>query len=496
MLTIPAVLRDAYRSAPDKTAIEEKGRPIAYRELYENVSKLAGALSAIGAGKGTKAILMMENGAEYIYAFYALASLGCIVVPMDRNMKNELPRAAEETGAELLFVTGGLTDQEQAQIKPIRSLRHVIVSGKHNERPDFISFERLLSQGRGDLQDYVGLVQEGDLACISFTSGTVSKPKGVMLTHYTLVFNSRELGNALNASEHDIFFNILPLFHTYGISINLLLPVILKTTVVLHGSLSLREVVQELNRTGATIFACIPVMYEKMKKVLDAEKPRTVQKFISSAAPLPYSLVQYYKEKLDIAIINIYGSSEANTTAIQYDCYNAPKYSVGRLLPSFEAKITDEAGEPLPRGEEGEIMLRTPKMMQGYYRMPEQTAAVLRDGWYRTGDIGYVSEDGQLFITGRKKDMFIVGGKKVFRQDIEEIIMSCGHVQEVRVRAEHDPSRGDELIAEIVPKEGAELTEADVLTYCRSIAAPHKVPRRIVFRSALEQTASWKKTFV
>lgn len=490
-MTISELILKGYKQKPKKTVIVDKCNSVTYEDLYKQVSFTSGRLLELGLKKGDKVCLMLDNGLQYIYCFFALVSIGCIIIPMDKNIKTELVLIANNSGSKMIIAEKDVVDHIIPELNKMPSIEYVYVNQYTGSDVGISPLDELLIPVGEEFEGFRHQVDKDDIACFIYTSGTVKKPKGVMLTHYNLLFNVTELNDAVEAREDDVFFNILPFYHCYGLCTNLLLPMYVGATIVLHDNFNLRDIIEAVQNTKSTVLSCVPTMLEKMKEMIASSKSLFDIKYISSGAPLPSSLIKYYYENYGISIINAYGSSETNTIAVNRDCYNSRQSSVGKLLPSLKVRIINGDNEDLPEGTEGEIVLKTPKLMKGYYDMPEETEKVLKDGWFYTGDIGYVSKQRELFITGRKKDMFCVAGKKVYRHDVEEVLMSSGYFSDVYVDSEESTQRGEKIIASVVLKDIAR-TEDEILKYCRRMMSAHKVPKEIRFCDVINKKKTWK----
>ena len=492
-MTIRELFEHTVEQYPDKLFLMDEEQRITYQELYKEVKNFNNNLAYLGLRRGSKVCLLLSSTKEFIVSFLGLSSLGCTVIPLDPKIQNELITFVNDSSTELIIVESGKREFVEQNLDKMPSVKMVFLDEKDEncqEGNGYHSLRKLFTQKIGD-SDYEPELSDSDIACFIYTSGTVKKPKGVMLSHNCLTFNVYELNSVLNIEHEDIIFNILPYYHCYGLCTNLLTPIMRGATVVLHHNYMLHDIMDKIEETKATVLSCVPLMFEKLKTHLDKKGKITVKKFISSGAKLPYPLIAYYKENYDIDIINAYGSSETNTISVNSDCYHSSKNSVGKLLPSLEVKILGDMGEEMPLGEDGEIVLKTRKIMVGYYNMKEETEEVLRDGWYYTGDIGHVTEERELFITGRKKQMFNVAGKKVYKDDVENVLLSSNYFKDVNVYACEDIKRGEKIIADVILKDNA-TTKEDILHYLRKKMAPHKIPREINFCSELNKRVTWK----
>jgi long-chain acyl-CoA synthetase len=332
-----------------------------------------------------------------------------------------------------------------------------------------------------------------DLAVIIYTSGTTGRPKGAMLSHGNLLHNIESCRICMRAVEADRFAVLLPMFHSYMLTVGLLLPLTLGGSIVLVKSLHPpRNVLQEILQRQATILPAIPQFYRSMVQA-PIQPPLPLRVCISGAAPLPVQVLQEFEARFGIPLIEGYGLSEASPVVTKNPLDRTRKPgSIGLPIPNVEVSAQDDSGRVLGAREIGEICVRGGNVMLGYWNKPEETARAMRDGWLLTGDIGYRDEEGYFYITDRKKDMLLVNGNNVYPREIEEVIYQFPHVKEVAVIGKPDARRGEQPVAFVAPLEGASLDEKELLQFVKARIADYKVPRRIVFMAALPRNATGK----
>lgn len=487
-MTILDLLKRGVETRRKNAALVYREQHLTYGQLYESVQQTIGEIRKLGLRHGDKVILLVNSDYSFVNYFFSLASIGCVVIPLDLNIKDELFSIVRDSEATAVVIYEPLADE--MLISKLRDSKLKCIIYEDYIYSNYKSYRILGDEWltHNEIDEYKEVVQD-DLLCFIYTSGTIKEPKGVMLTHQNLLFNVQELRDVIDVDEKDVFFNVLPFFHCYGLCTNLLLPLSVGATTVLHENKNLHDIVRNIQKWNTTVFSCVPTMLEKLKNMINEDMKRI--KYISSGAPLPYSVVQYYYENNGVQIINAYGSSETNTIAVNKNCYHSKKNAVGKLLPSLQIKIIDEDGNELEFGQEGEIVLQTPKLMRGYYNLNKETSEVLRDNWFYTGDIGYVLNNRELFITGRKKEMFCVAGKKVFKHDVEGILMQSGYFKDVLIEAESNVSRGDLIIAKVVLNDKT-INEEQILMYCRKRMSAHKVPKKIIICEHINKKKTWK----
>jgi long-chain acyl-CoA synthetase len=334
---------------------------------------------------------------------------------------------------------------------------------------------------------------EQDLAVIIYTSGTTGRPKGAMLSHGNLLHNVESCRIVLRTVEADRFAVLLPLFHSYMLTVGLLLPLLVGGSIVLVKSLHPpRNVLQEILQREATILPAIPPFYRNLVNT-PIPFPLPLRMCISGSAPLPAQVLRDFEAKFHIPLIEGYGLSEASPVVTKNPLDGTRKVgSIGLPIAHVEVSIQDEAGHELAPGEIGELCVRGGNVMQGYWNQPEETAKVMRGAWLLTGDIGYRDVDGYYFITDRKKDMLLVNGINVYPREIEEILYQFPGVKEAAVVGKADPRKGEQAIAFVAASEGATLEEKELQQFVRQRLADYKVPRKVVLLTALPRNATGK----
>jgi long-chain acyl-CoA synthetase len=334
---------------------------------------------------------------------------------------------------------------------------------------------------------------EQDLAVIIYTSGTTGKPKGAMLSHGNLLHNVESCRLVLSMVEEDSFAVILPLFHTYMMTVGIFLPFTGGGSIVLVKSLHPpRAMLHEIFSRRATILPAVPSFY---RMILGAQlpSPQPIRIFISGSAPLPMQTLKEFEEKFKVPLIEGYGLSEASPVVSKNPLRGAHKAgSIGIPIPNVEMSVQDESGKMLGVKETGEICVRGGNVMMGYWNQPEETKKAMRGNWLLTGDVGHRDADGYYYITDRKKDMLIVNGINVYPREIEEVIYHFPGVKEAAVIGVPDARRGEQPVAFIAAAEGQTLDEKALLEFIREKLADYKVPRQIIILPALPKNATGK----
>lgn len=476
------------------------------RRSYRGIDLLAGSLfaaEAIAARSKTQnvAIMLPTTGAFPIAALAAWM-LGKTVVPLNYLLKpEELRFILEDCGADTVVTVGPMLEYLQTAHKDER----VDAEGV----PEWLRGTGVL---RLDKLDYTSvpefrlpaLARDEDLALLLYTSGTSGKPKGVMLTHGNVTANIEQIVEWVGFTHREVLAGVLPQFHTFGLTALTLLPLTVGCKVVYTARFIPAKIVKLIREHGATALIAIPSMYNALLHVKDAgpEDLKSLKYTVSGGEPLPGAVFEGFRERFGITLNEGYGLTETAPVSNWCRPHEFRLRSVGRALPRISERIVDiETGQDLPPGRDGEVRIKGPNVMRGYYRRPAETAAVFDDrGYFRTGDIGRMDEDGHLYITGRLKEMIIVGGENVFPREIEEVLNRHPSVKDSGVVGMMDGIRGELPVAYVEMREdpnGPEGTklpfdEKELLRWCRENLAGYKVPRHIRALPALPRNPTGK----
>lgn len=336
---------------------------------------------------------------------------------------------------------------------------------------------------------------DDDLGVILYTSGTSGRPKGVMLTHGNIAANVRQIKEWVDIDEDFTFLGVLPQFHSFGMTVLTLLPLSVGAKVVYTARFVPGKLLRLIREHRPTIFVAIPSMFNALlhAKDVSADDFSSIRFMVSGGEPLPQAVFEAFRERFGITINEGYGLTETSPVSNWCRPWEWRQGSVGRALPGIEQRIVDAAGRSLPAHVDGEVQMRGPNVMKGYYKLPEETAkAFTADGFFKTGDMGRLDSDGHLSITGRIKEMLIVGGENVFPREIEEVLNKHESVSASGVVGKMDPMRGEVPVAFIELKEGAVFDETALRQHCRRSLAGYKVPESIVRLDALPRNPTGK----
>jgi long-chain acyl-CoA synthetase len=516
---MPAVLAETARKYPDHTALIFNNAKIAFREYNEAVDRFAAALQGLGVKKGDRVAIHLLNCPQFPIAYYAVLRIGGIVVPCNpvytaREMRHQL----KDSGAEVM-VTLSLMYPIIKQIRAETELRHVIVANIKTYLPPLLRvlFTLLKEKKGGHRVDISGdantywftdLLAQGparpqpveltwdDTAVLMYTGGTTGVSKGAELTHQNILANACQCKVWINAVEtEDISLTALPLYHSFAMTTCMNLDTLTGAAMLLiPNPRDLEDVLKNITKHKPTFYPGVPAMYVAINNYPDLSKYdlSSIKSCVSGAAGLPPEVQKRFQELTGARLAEGYGLSEATPVTHANPIWGDNRVgTIGVPWPDTEVKIVDiETGEQvLGVGERGELCIRGPQVMKGYWNMPEETANTLREGWLYTGDIAVMDEDGYFKIVDRKKDMILgAGGFNIYPREIEDVLYEHPKVLEVAAAGIPVPGKGERVKAYVVLKEGETATEEEIIAFCRENLAPYKVPKFVEFRTELPKT--------
>jgi long-chain acyl-CoA synthetase len=481
---------------PERPAIVFRDNAIAYRALLNQVNRLANALAAKGIQKGDSVALLLPNCPPFTISYYAIASIGAVCVPANPLLKpNELEFVWGDCKARMVITIPPLLPNVQAAIAALGGNIEVICVGERADVPEGITtFNELVSSGQAEHPGNAGVSHNDPAVCI-YTSGTTGRPKGALLSHHNLTINCLQVSKALHFDENDNFLCVLPLFHSFAGTVCQNTPIFVGACSTVLEQFHPARVVEAVEKHRTTIFPGVPAMYGALLQ-FPADQLHdftSVRICVSGGAPMPVALMQAFEKKFDTIIIEGDGPTECSpvTSVNPIDGVRKPG-SIGLPIPGVEVKIFDDNDVELATEEVGEIVVRGENVMLGYLNQPEATAEAMKSGWYHTGDLGKIDSDGYIYIVDRKKDMLLVSGFNVYPREVEEVLYTHPAVGDAAVIGAPDPIRGEEVVAVVMLKPGAEATDRELIQYCRQQLANFKVPRRVIFRDALPRGGTGK----
>lgn len=485
------VIQSVERAAkffPDKVAIIFESQQITYTELNRRANRLANALKAKGIEKGDRVALYLPNIPEFAVCYLAALKIGAIAVSVNPMLKaEELKYLVNDSGSVLLFTVEDLLPNVRRDDYP--ALANVLVcEGEGHGNP---SLESWLSGGTDELR--TADMNSEDTAAILYTSGTTGFPKGAMLTHGNVVSN-------IWATVHHAGFNLndrmplfLPLFHVFGQNFIMNATFTACATLVMYRRFVPDQVLDSIGRDHVTMFFAVPTIYINLLNMdLSKYDLSSIRYEFSAASTMPQEISAQWTERFGRPVLEGYGLTECSPFA----CYNHDfrhKFgSVGAPIENFEIKIFDENDGEVPLGEWGEICIKGPGVMSGYWNRPEETSAALRNGWLHSGDIGTMDDEGFVFIVDRVKDMVNVAGFKVWPAEVEQYLYRHPAVKELAVYGVPHPEKGETVRVAVVLKENEEVTTEEIIAFCRERMADYKVPASVEFIEELPKSATGK----
>ncbi|NWF82128.1 MAG: long-chain fatty acid--CoA ligase [Chloroflexi bacterium] len=481
----------------EQTYLYWRDEELSYAAFAHQVRQAAHGLRARGVGHGDKVALLLANCPEFLTAFFACAALGAVAVPINPRLKaEEVQYILQNSDSVLLIVAAELLPIVGPGLAGCPGLRQVLLVGTAAVSSIDLPVQPFRSLREGPADSLSVTVTPDDIASIIYTSGTTGRPKGVLLSHGNYLFDVWSYATACQISAHDRLLCMLPLFHVNAQVASVLSALYQGGALILLEGFSPREFLPALERYRATSFSAVPTIYAILNDLPDAAQYdlSNLRVCICGAAPMPVEVFERFEQSYKAFILEGYGLSEGTcvSTLNPLDGRARKIGSIGVALPGQEVRIVDEQGQPLPAGAVGEIVIRGPNVMQGYYKNPEATAASIRDGWLYTGDLGSCDAEGYFFIVGRKKEMIIRGGENIYPKEIEEVLYRHPAVAEAAVVGLPDPVWGEQVAAFIVVRPDSAVTAEALISHCQAHLADFKCPRVVAFTTALPKTATGK----
>ncbi len=473
---------------PDKPAVIFEGRTLTYRELERAAAQTAAALCALDVQRGDRVALFLPNCAEFIVCYFAIQSIGAIAVSISPMLKHaELSYMLNHSGSSVVITTADL--YPALPLDQLTSVRHVFSA--EGAAAGLQSLEAL----RAQMQPLSALasVHEHDPAAILYTSGTTGLPKGATLSHGNVRFTARSKQRYCTITPEDRLLLFLPLFHCFGQNAVMVSAIHAGATLVLHRRFSLPAIIDSISQHQVSLFFGVPTTYITLlnSPLTRADVP-SLRYYFSAAAVLPEAVAAAWRARFAIPIHEGYGLTETSPFA-SYNHVDAYRIgSIGTPIADVAMKIVDETGAELAPGARGEIVIKGPNVMLGYWNAPAETARVLRDGWLASGDVGVRDADGYFYLVDRIKDMINISGFKVYPAEVERLLFTHPAVREAAVYGVADPLKGEAVHALIVPESAQPISPEELARYCHERTAPYKVPSHFEFVDALPKSPSGK----
>lgn len=484
---------------PENVAYYFKGEAIPFKTLDDRINRCAAGLKKLGIKKGTTVGLLLRNCPEFVILTLALSRIGGVAVPINFLEKSDrIALILNDAKAVAVLTSRDLLATVQEAAKKIKSLKHIFVrDGEGGAAEPFGQFlkNKPLSPSQKAGSD------ESTLVLLLYTSGTTGLPKGVMLTNGNLLSNTDQCLKAIEIGPKHRFLCLLPMFHSFAFTTCVLVPLRIGAMCVINESLlPFDPVIKSIWKYKVTHFVAVPQIYSALSSRIKGAKAlilrflNPIKLCISGAAPLPAAIHKNFEKTFGIPLLEGYGLTETSPVATLNPVKKRKVGTVGLPLPGVEISIRDEDGEEVPMGAVGEIWIRGPNVMKGYYRKHKETAEVLlKNGWFKSGDMGRFDDDGYLSIVDRKKDLIIIKGLNVYPQEVENVIIKHPKVKEVAVIGKMDPKTGEEKIrAFLTIKDGEKIELSELFDLCRENLAPYKRPKDFTVLDELPKNALQK----
>lgn len=472
----------------ERIAIYFKDRELTNLQMQKNSRKLAGALKDLGIKRGDRVIIQMPNCPEVLESFYACWMMGAVIVPINFLMNDEeIAYIYKDSGAKAVISSMDFLPKVRAAQEKSPDMKTVILIEK--EAPEgTIAYHPLVESAKED--DAFADMKEDELAALIYTAGTTGNSKGVMHTHHSLYANAKMQFESMAFPEGMMNISVLPLCHSFGIA-TINNGMFRTASTVLLDSFDLELILSSIEKYRGNVMAAVPTMYVYLLLYPEPKKydVSSMQFWISGSAPLAMETWKKFKEIYGGEIIEGWGLTEAGANNSTNPIHGEKKVgSIGIPMKGTEMKIMDDDGKFLPRGEQGEIVIRGPQLMKGYWNKPEETAQAMRDGWLHTGDVGYEDQDGYFWITDRKKDLIIKGGENISPRAIEETLFAHPKISEAAVVGMKDDVYGENIKAFVVLNPGQTATAEEIIEYCKRNLTNFLAPQDVVFMDALPKS--------
>ncbi|GGL41462.1 long-chain fatty acid--CoA ligase [Phycicoccus endophyticus] len=470
---------------PDQDALRVNGQGVTYGQLHQMAARVAGALRAHGVEPGDRVAVILPNVPAFPVVYWGVLLAGGIVVPMNPLLKaGEIDYFFTDSGAKIAFVWPDFVAEATKGAE--NSGTRVVTTGAMGPE-DF--------EGGDAIADPTPR-EDDDTAVILYTSGTTGRPKGAELTHRNIHLNAHRSAEVIQEmTSDDVVMGCLPLFHVFGLTVGLNAATVAGASLALIPRFDPQAAIEVIEKERVTIMQGVPTMYAAIlnhpgSDGMDASSLRTCA---SGGSAMPLEVMKAFEEKLGCMILEGYGLSETSPVA----SFNMPDRerkpgTIGVAIPGCEMRCVDLDGQEVPVGEVGEIAIRGDNVMKGYWNKPEATAEAIPDGWFRTGDLATMDDEGYFTIVDRKKDMILRGGMNVYPREVEEVIYQHPDVLEVAVVGMPDELLGEQVAAAVALREGSQATPEDIIAFTKERIAAYKYPRRVWVVEALPKGPTGK----
>jgi long-chain acyl-CoA synthetase len=507
MLNLAVLLEDSAREVPTRTAVIFNDMKLPYAAVNAAANQVANGLVGIGIRPGDKVALSCPNLPFFPIIYYGILKAGGVVVPLNVLLKGrEIAYHLQDSDAKAYFCFQGTPDLPMGQFgyegfQQVDACENFFMITADPAAPSPIEGTKTLGMLMASQPPTFDTVMTSphDTAVILYTSGTTGNPKGAELSHSNMVFNARLSDTMYPRGEHDVHLICLPLFHSFGQTVQMNAGFYNQATISLLPRFDPDAALAIMQRDKVTIFAGVPTMYWAMLNHPNPEKfdlatiADTLRLAVSGGSAMPVEVMRAFGEKFKVEILEGYGLSETSPVAT-FNRLDRPAKpgTVGLPVWGVSVRVVDPQDNDVPQGEMGEIVIKGHNIMKGYYKRPAETAEAMRGGWFHSGDLGSLDADGFLSITDRVKDMIIRGGFNVYPREVEEVMMTHPAVSLAAVVGVPHDRHGEEVKAYVILKPDAACDPDELMEWCKENMAGYKYPREIEFREALPMTATGK----
>lgn len=495
---------------PKRVAIIFGQKKFSYSQTFQKTKHIAAVLKERGIKRGDRVALLLDNSPEFVFCYFGILMAAGIVVAINHMFKrDEIKYILEDSDSSCLITSFAYKNMAEELNVMVAPLNHVIYTNPRNDNS--LSLEEFTSTGnRITLTTQEDGLNNGkeegfirkDTAVFLYTSGTTGHPKAAMLTHGNLLSNVLSSAKSIRVSPKDTVICFLPLFHSFAATVCMLMPLSMGAKVVIMKSPKpIRKLLRSIRKNGVTIFVGIPSIYNILKDIkLPKILPAIILRFfnpirlcISGAAALPVEVFTKFEEKYRIPLLEGYGLTEASPVVSLNPLTGKRKAgSIGLPLPDVYVKVIDDAGNEVKTGEIGELCVKGPNVMKGYFRKDEENKTTLKDNWLLTGDMAKIDDESYIYIMGRKKEMVNVRGLNVYPREIEEVLYQNPSIKEAAVIGIPDPHKGEVPKGFVVLKKDHIISEHEIIAYLKEHLALYKVPKKIIIRKELPKNSSGK----
>jgi long-chain acyl-CoA synthetase len=476
------ILEDAAQRFGEKTAIILDDQPLSFVQLNELANRVGNGLKELGVRRGERVSLLIPNSLESISSFYAIMKIGAVINPLNPLFKGrEIKYILNHSEARVLITTR----EQMPTIEELRgelpSLEQVVLVDAETY-PHTTSFRELQDKGAATLT--LEPCDDDHPVFLVYTSGTTGLPKGATITHRNCLANAQLSAQAQFYTRWDRVITALPVFHLFGGNVVLQAAMLAGATLCVLSRFEARTLLDKIDQVQANVFVGVPTMFVYLNRAVQPGEGQSLERAVTGGAPMPLEVMREFEQKFNARMLELYGLTEvAGAITCNPFYYPARPRSVGLVLPPVELKLVDpETGEgEVPVGQIGELCARGPVVMKEYWRMPEETAQAIRHGWFYTGDLAQMDEEGFVYLKGRKKEMLIVGGYNVYPVEVEDVLYEHPAVAEAAVVGMPDEKMGEIPKAFVVLRAGESVRPEDITAYCAAHLAAYKVPRQVAF---------------